>query len=57
MAVVKFILTEDGRKAFNADAYRRSSSSAVYLEKGSMGMSVADDEGYEIYHCQLHHNL
>ncbi|THH23232.1 hypothetical protein EUX98_g7946 [Antrodiella citrinella] len=42
MAVVEFVHPDDGRKAFKAVAYRRLGNSIIYLEKGPIGMFIAD---------------
>ncbi|KAL4248789.1 Multiple RNA-binding domain-containing protein 1 [Abortiporus biennis] len=47
MAVVEFDDAEAGRKAFRAVAYRRLGNSIIYLEKGPIGMFVAESEDNE----------
>ncbi|KAI0668958.1 hypothetical protein C8Q78DRAFT_978775 [Trametes maxima] len=43
LAVVEFVHSDEGRKAFRAVAYRRLGNSVVYLEKGPEGMFITDE--------------
>ena len=43
IAVVEFVHSDEGRKAFRAVAYRRMGNSVIYLEKGLEGMFITDE--------------